>query len=137
MVTSSRKRWTSWPRRRPTGAARASPSGRSSAGRTAGNQAGRTCPRRESASAALGFQSHRLPEFAPDFLRLAVVPPEVLEQLAPERVLPILLERHALGVELPADVGQLDALVELGIANETLGVLAVRDRGEVPEELLA
>src|SRR6266852_8009146 len=85
------------------------------------------------ASAALGFQSHRLPEFAPDFLRLAVVPPEVLEQLAPERVLPILLERHALGVELPADVGQLDALVELGIANETLGILAGRDGGEVLE----
>src|SRR6266849_6726371 len=76
------------------------------------------------ASAALGFQSHRLPEFAPDFLRLAVVPPEVLEQLAPERVLPILLERHALGVELPADVGQLDLPVRLGVADKAFRVLA-------------
>src|SRR4029077_20641098 len=120
-----------------TGAERASPSGPSSADPTGGNRAGRTCRRREPPSAGFRFQSHRPPEFAPDFLRLAVVPPEVLEQLAPERVSSILLERHALGVELPADVGKLHLTVRLGVADQALRVLARGHRGQILEELLA
>src|SRR6266581_400997 len=126
-----------WKRPPSTGAGRASPSGHSSAGLTAGSPAGLTCRRRESPSARFRFQSHRPPEFAPDFFGLSVVPPEVLEQLAPERVLAILRQRHALGVELPADIGQLDAPVEPGVADQAFGVLAVGDRIQVAEQLLA
>src|SRR5258708_21274355 len=93
-------------------------------------------PRLEPAS-ALRFQTHCLAERAPDFLGLAVVPPEVLEQLAPERVSSILLERHALGVELPADVGKLDAPVGAGVADQALRVLARGHGGQILEELLA
>src|SRR4029077_5637718 len=120
-----------------TGAERASPSGPSSADPTGGSPGGRTCRRREPPSAGFRFPSHRPPEFAPDFLGLAVVPPEVLEQLAPERVSSILLERHALGVELPSDVGKLDSLVRPGVADQALRVLARGEGGQILEELFA
>src|SRR5258708_25493853 len=65
------------------------------------------------------------------------MPPEVLEQPAPERVLAVLRERHALGVELPADVGQLDAPVRLGVADKAFRVLARANGCQILEELLA
>src|SRR5712691_2529413 len=93
--------------------------------------------RRLSLRSVLRLQPHRLPKRATHFGRLAAVPPEILEQVFPERVPAVLLERHALGVELPADVRQLDALVPPGIADEALGILAGGDGLEVVEQALA
>src|SRR5437879_3295709 len=80
--------------------------------------------RRLSRRSVLRLQPHRLPIRATHFGRLAAVPPEILEEVFPERVPAVLLERHALGVELPADVGQLDALVPPGLGDEARGILA-------------
>src|SRR6267142_5568143 len=83
------------------------------------------------------LETHRSPKLAPDVLRLSVVPAEVVQQLFPERVLAVLSEGQALGVDLPADVGQLDAHVARRIADQALGVLAVGDRVDILEQLLA
>src|SRR5215475_10563892 len=83
------------------------------------------------------LETHRLAEFAPHLLGLPVVPAEIGEQVFPERMSAVLLERHALGVELAPDVGQGDARVLRGIADHALGVLAPGDGVEVPEELPA
>src|SRR5260221_187685 len=88
-------------------------------------------------ASALRFQTHRFAERSPDFLRLPVVPSEVVQKVFPERVLAVLRQRHALGVELPADVGQLDAPVRLGVADEALRILARGNGGQIPEELPA
>src|SRR5215831_2164417 len=83
------------------------------------------------------LETHRLAEVAPHVLRLTVMPAEVVQQILPERVLAILRERHALGVEPAADVGELDAHVARWITDQALGVLAASDRVEVAEELPA
>src|SRR4029077_13318435 len=86
--------------------------------------------------AGLGIETHRLPEFAPDLLRLPVVPAEIAQEVFPERMLAVLRERHALGVELAPDVGQRDAHVARRVADQTFWVLAFGDGVDILEQLL-
>src|SRR5262249_44092169 len=83
------------------------------------------------------LEAHRLAEFAPHFLGLSVVPAEIVEQIFPERMNPVLRERHALGVELAPDVGKRDVHVARGVADHALRIGAAGDRVEVAEQLPA
>src|SRR5437588_7119972 len=88
-----------------------------------------TCP--------LSSDAHRLLEGAAHFRRLAVAVPKGFQARLEQGIIFVLLEREAFHALLLLEERQLDAARQIGVADNGLGIAALRNGVEIVEQALA